>query len=166
MKILREDLRKVAKAQGHFNTGKFSDSLEFEISKEGDFVTGKMYAEDYAGVLEFGVKASRIPFSGSKGKGGVSLYIQGLIGYFESKGLSDREAKSAAFATAHVHAREGMPTRASYAFSSTGERTGFIAETIEKNLESIGKIIQSRFGALLELRFADNLGQYENIKFG
>ena len=164
MALLRDDLRKEADAQGHSLSGKLSESIEYEVVEGAGEVIGRMYAEDYATYLELGVKAERIPYSGRTGKGGTSLYIQGLISFWEQRGLSDREAVSAAFATAAVHAREGMPTRSSYRHSTTGERTGFIRETIDRNLEKIGSIIESKFGAVLSLSFSESLGQYENIK--
>lgn len=165
MEILQTELRKNAEAQGHSLTGKLSESIEFEILEDGEEVIGRMFAEDYGAFLEVGVRADRIPFSGKTGAGGTSLYIQGLIDFWELRGLSGREAVGAAFATAHVQAREGMPTRASGRFSSTGERTGFIRTTIEQNLGDIGTIIQNRYGAFLELSFGKSLGQYDNIKF-
>jgi len=165
MEILQTELRKNAEAQGHSLTGKLAESIEFEIEDNGDEVIGKMFAEDYGLILEFGTRADRVPFSGKTGAGGTSLYIQGLIDFWENRGLSGRDAIGAAFATAHVQAREGMPTKASGRFSSTGERTGFIRTTIEQNLSTIGSIIQDRYGAFLEIDFAKNLGQYDNIKF-
>lgn len=165
MTLLRDDLRKEADAQGHTLTGRLSDSIEFEVVEQTGEVVGRMYAEDYSTYVEMGVKASRIPYSGRSGRGGTSLYIQGLVSFWEERGLSDREALSAAFATAAVHKREGMPTRSSYRYSSTGERTGFIRQTIERNLDKIGGIIEQRFGAILDLNFSESLGQYENIKF-
>ena len=165
MEILQTELRKNAEAQGHSLTGKLAESIEFEIEESGEEVIGRMFAEDYGSILEVGVRADRVPFSGKTGTGGTSLYIQGFIDFWELRGLSGREAIGAAFATAHVQAREGMPTRASGRFSSTGERTGFIRTTIEQNLDEIGAIIQNRYGATLELDFAKSLGQYDKIQF-
>lgn len=164
MRVLQGQLRAEAEAQGHSLSGKLADSIEFEVEGDGTDVIGRMYAEDYSSYLEFGVRANRVPFGSGGGTGGTSLYIQGLISFWEQRGLSGREAVGAAFATAHVQAREGIPTRSSYRFSSTGERTGFIRTTIDKNLEGIGKIIEDRYGAQLELNFAQSLGQYERIK--
>lgn len=164
MTLLRDDLRREADAQGHTLTGRMSDSIEFEVVEETGMITGRMYAEDYSTFVELGVKAERIPYSGRSGRGGTSLYIQGLVSFWEERGLSDREALSAAFATAAVHKREGMPTRASYRYSQTGERIGFIQTTVERNLENVGAIIEEKFGAILELNFAESLGRYENIK--
>lgn len=165
MTMLREQLRREAAAQGHKLSGKLAESIEFEVSPDGGNVIGRMFAEDYSSYLEFGVRADRIPFSVKTGAGGTSLYIQGLISFWELRGLSGREAISAAFATAHVHAREGMPSRASYRYSSTGERTGFIRTVIDRNADDIEAIIEDKYGARLALNFAQSLGQYENIKF-
>lgn len=163
MQLLQVQLRSQLEQQGHRLSGKLSNSIEFEISASGDEVLGKMYAEDYSGVLEFGVKPARVPYSGNGGKGGTSLYIQGLISFWEQRGLSGREAIGAAFATAKVHAREGMPSRGSFKYSSTGERTGFIRTTIDTNMDKITQVIQDRYGARLELNFGESLGSYENL---
>lgn len=165
MTLLRGNLRSQAEAQGHKLTGRLSESIEFEVFSDDSGVIGRMYAEDYSSVLEFGVTAERIPYSGRSGRGGVSQYIQGLISFWEGQGLSGREATGAAFATAAVHPREGMPTRNSYQFSSTGARTGFIRTTIEETTPDIEQIILDKYGVRLQLNFAQTLRQYENIKF-
>jgi hypothetical protein len=165
MEMLQGELRKEIAAQGHVLTGRLSDSIEFEIDESAGQATGKMYAEEYGGILEVGVKAERIPYSGRTGKGGTSLYIQGLINFWELRGLSGREAVGAAFATATVQKREGMPTRGSYQHSSTGERTGFIRTVIERNTDDIAKIIEERYGATLALNFVESFSGYENIRF-
>lgn len=157
LKLLQADLRLELSAQGHRLTGKLEDSITYEVVEDKRSCTGKMFYADYGEAMELGVRAERIPFG--KGKGGgqkTSLYIQGLIEFWEERGLSDREAIGAAFATAHVHAREGMPTRASHRFSETGERVGFARTVIERKLDDIASIIEKRYGATLELRFAEN----------
>jgi len=154
MKTLQSGFRNEQEKQGHKLTGKLGDSIEYEISQDGKDVKATMYAEDYGVYVELGVSASKIPFSGTGG-GGTSKYIEGLISFWELRGLSGREAIGAAFATAHVHAREGMPSNASARFSSTGERTGFVRAVVEKNLEGIGRLIEDKYGAVLELRFAE-----------
>ena len=108
--------------------------------------------------------ADRIPFGGSgRGKGGKSAYIQGLISFWEKRGLSGREAVGAAFATAHVHAREGMPTRASYIHSNTGERTGFVRAAIAERIDEIQRSVEQKFGAFVELQFANALKNSEYL---
>lgn len=156
-------LRTEADAQGHHLTGALSDSITFEISSDGSEAVGRMYFEDYGIYVETGVKASNIPFGGGRGKGGKSKYIQGLIDFWEHRGLSGREAIGAAFATAHVHAREGMPSRASYEYSSTGERTGFVREVLENKIDQIRATMEEKFAANVELSFADAIRTLEKV---
>lgn len=165
MTEMQKRIRQSAAAQGHRLTGNLEDSIEFEIIEGEAQATGRMFVADYGVYVEFGVKADKIPYSGRTGAGGTSKYIQGLISFWQLRGLSGREAVSAAFATAAVHKREGMPTRASYAFSSTGDRLGFIRTAIEDSTDDIGKIIEARYGAKVLLNFAENFSQYENIVY-
>lgn len=166
MKALQTDLREEITRQGHVLTGRMRDSVDYTVEVEGSQLIGRMFIEDYGAILEVGVTASRIPYGGRTGVGGKSLYIEGLINFWRLRGLSGREAISAAFATATVQKREGMPTRASYQHSQTGERTGFTRTVIERNLDTIAQTIEDRFGAVLELRFAKEIAEgLEYIKF-
>lgn len=115
-------------AQGHSNTGKTLKTIEF---KRNGFSIELTMAE-HAVILDKGVKASRIPYGG-RGGGGRSKFIQGLIKYFKSKGFGKEDSKSMAFATANKMKQEGMSTKASSRFSSTGKRQGFINIAIKKN---------------------------------
>lgn len=162
---LQEGLRLELVAQGHELTGKLSNSITFETSKDGSAVIAQMFMEDYGVFVELGVQAQNVPFGGrGGGRGGKSQYIQGLISFWEKRGLSGREAIGAAFATAHVHKREGIPSRASYAFSNTGERTGFIRDAITGRLDVIRQSIADKFGPFVQLSFANALQSDEYIK--
>lgn len=162
---LQSALRIELQKQGHELTGKLSDSITFTTVSDGSTAVGQMFFEDYGLHVQLGVKAENIPFGKGRGKkGGTSKYIQGLIEFWEHRGLSGREAIGAAFATAHVHAREGMPSRASYRYSETGERTGFVRSAITDNIDQIGGTIEKRFGAILNLRFADALSDNDSIR--
>lgn len=156
MDNLRDKLRDTFVKQGHHLTGGWEDSLEFEIDEFSGGVTAKMTANFYGGILEFGVKASRIPYtSGGPKRGGKSLYIQGLFNYWQQRGLTKPEALRASFATARKQEKEGMPTRKSLAFSQTGKRTGFVKSTIESSFSDIIRIIEARYRTTLELRFGE-----------
>jgi hypothetical protein len=78
-------------------------------------------------------------------------------------GKSDREAKSIAFAIASRQKREGMPTRNSARFSSTGKRTGFIEialDDIEPQLaQLIERGIEESINFVLESYFKTQLGR-------
>jgi len=159
-KAFRESLE----AQGHVLTGKLRDSINYEIEQTANAITATMFIEDYGLAVEFGVPAANIPYGGNTGKGGTSKYIQGLIRFFELRGLSDREAKGAAFATANKHRKEGMPTRASSAFSQTGKRTEFIKEAIDKEGPRINAELERKFGVIIQMEFSEIFEGYDNIR--
>jgi hypothetical protein len=163
MKRLQADLRKELKAQGHYLTGRLHDSIEYEIEQLPGLVRAVMECEDYGLAMEFGVPAERIPYSPGSGAGS-SRYIQGLIQFWNKRGVTGREGIRAAFATARKHKREGMPTRASYAFSTTGQRTGFASTVLERDLELIGRILEEKTGLALEIQLVPELGKIEPIK--
>lgn len=124
--LLRNEFKSELKKQGHVNTGKLLNSIDFKIQKLLDNTVSTFFFEEYGFIIDNGVTADRIPYSGRTGLGGRSKYIEGLMKYFRSKGFNNKRATSLAFATATVQKREGMPTRGSYKFSSTGKRTGFV----------------------------------------
>ena len=159
MKHLQKELRKELREQGHYLTGALHNSIEYRVYKRGSTVAiAEMMSLDYGLIMEVGVPASRIPYGGNRrggGGGGTSKYIQGLVTFFQKRGLGEREAMSAAFATANVQRREGMPTNGSFAFSSNGRRTGFVSETLENHLQIVGKILQERTGYLLTINLPD-----------
>lgn len=163
MKRLQADLRTELKAQGHYLTGKLHDSIQYKIETLPGLVRAEMECEDYGLAMEFGVPAERIPYSPGSGAGS-SKYIQGLIRYWNKRGVTGREGVSAAFATARKHKKEGMPTRASAAFSTTGKRTGFATTVIERDLDLIGRVLEEKTGASLELVIVPELGKIEPLK--
>ena len=120
-------LREEFAAQGHTLTGKLEESIVSNIVTEGDTVTLQGFAVYYEEFVNDGVPASKIPYSGNSGAGGESQYIQALIGYAKLRfGVGDKEATSIAFAIAHKHMKEGMPTASSAQYSKTGERIGAV----------------------------------------
>lgn len=163
MQRLQADLRTELKAQGHYLTGKLHDSIEYNIEILPGLVRAEMECEDYGLAMEFGVPADRIPYSPGSGAGS-SKYIQGLIRFWNLRGVTGREGVSAAFATARKHKREGMPTRASAAFSKTGARTGFATTVIERDLEIIGRVLEEKAGVTLELTIVPELSRIAPLK--
>lgn len=145
------------KAQGHNLTGNAIQQLETRIVEAGNSTIIEGYIVDYMANINAGVTATNIPYSPGSGARS-SKYIAGLIDYVKRRmGKSDREAQKIAFAIASRHKREGMPTKASARFSSTGKRTGFIeaalegvepelAQLIERGVEeSINFVLESYF---------------------
>lgn len=152
MRLLQYRLRKRLQQQGHSLTGALENSLDYEVVYENENWIGRMFAADYGVFVEFGVSSKKIPYTPGRGRGGKSEYIQGLIRFWEARGLNQREAISAAFATANVHKREGMPTRASFSYTRTGTRTGFVTEVLEESDEDIRQLIRGDFeGVALEI---------------
>ena len=153
MSLLKLSLQKKLDDRGHGKkeTSKLIQSIEYETAQIAEIFISSMYGEDYGVFVESGVKAGRIPFSGSRrrGRGGKrkSEYIQGLIRFFQFKlRKSEKEAKAAAFATAHVHKREGMSTIKSRRFSKDGKRNGFISDVLSENEKEIFGVLEQRIG--------------------
>lgn len=137
-KILNESLRNKLKEKGHFNTGQLEGSIKSNISNTE--LTGEMY--DYGHIVDDGTPASRIPFSPGSGAKS-SRFIDGLIAFFQTKGLPEKEARSAAFATAKVQKKEGMSTKASVRYSSTGDRNNFIRDALNEVESVLEKTIEN-----------------------
>lgn len=130
--LIKQDISTKLKEQGHNNTGSLLNSISYKITQTADSIITDFYMNNYGNIVDLGVRAKRIRYRRGSGKE-KSEYIDGLINYFESKGLSDEESKRAAFATANVHKQEGMPTKESSRFSKNGERTGFVTKVIDNN---------------------------------
>lgn len=111
------------KSQGHSLTGATEKSIQGKVI--GERVEGEMAEHGY--ILNAGTKPNRIPYTIKRGNGGgTSKYIEGLISYFRLRGLSEKDAKGAAFATAIVQKKQGMSTAGSKKYSKTGQRQNFI----------------------------------------
>ena len=139
------------KAQGHNLSGKAISEIEtvtkFQINELR--ITGLVL--DYMAINNSGVTADRIPYTPNSGRP-PSKYIQGLIQYAKRRmGASDKEAKSIAFAIASKHKKEGMPTRASARFSSSGKRTGFLETALAKVEPDLLKLIERSIIYSIEL---------------
>lgn len=157
-KFIKDALLKEWTAQGHFMNGKVVEEMDMIVEQTLESVSFLFFFLPYGTYIESGVSASNIPFSGATGQGGRSAYIQALIGYALKKLQVDglKEAKSAAFAIAHTHRKEGMPGRASARFSSTGKRTEWINETFKKNRAVIRQFMLKYMEEIITVKF-DNL---------
>lgn len=141
------------RAQGHELTGKAVRELETRIIETANGTEIQGWVLDYMASLNTGVPASRIPYSPGSGARS-SLYIAGLIRYAKSRmGASDKEARRIAFAIASRHKREGMPTRSSARFSSTGKRTGFIQEALDGKEAVFEQLIEQAVSEAFDVLF-------------
>lgn len=132
---IAEDIKAEMRLQGHVNTGQLIKSVQSEVSNQRDGANLEIEMNDYHVFVEHGVKSGRIPFGGRSkaGRGTTSKYIEGLIKFWTAKGKSKKEAKRAAFATAHKHKSEGMPSKGSYKHSKNGRRLEFINESTKSS---------------------------------
>jgi hypothetical protein len=124
-------------AQGHHLTGAAEDSVTFKDKITNQKINIEVWANYYVKFVDKGVRPDEIksPYAPPR--------IEGLTRFWKlRKGLSDKEAKSAAYATATKHAQEGMPTSGSFRYSKTGKRTGFTQElTDTKTVSKMGELI-------------------------
>lgn len=136
--------------QGHDLTGAFVQGLSYEI------VDNIIYIYDttnsgYGKILNAGVSADRIPFSPGSGAK-TSKYIQGLVRYAKLRmGANDKDALSIAFAIAHKHKKEGMPTEDSARFSKTGKRTQFVEDATTEVDKIVEKYMDQFVNELIEV---------------
>jgi len=145
---LRKAIRDRVVSQGHDLTGKLWQDIEERIEIDGmdTVLVGELV--DYARHVEYGVPAERIPFTLGSGAG-RSLYIEALARYAEMRGME--RPKSAAFAIAMKHKKEGMPTQASSRFSQDGNRTGFLERAIEESKDDVERIIFAGVGDVIKV---------------
>ncbi len=131
------------RAQGHELSGSAVKQMETVIREEIATIVIEGYVPDYMAINNSGVTAARIPYTPNSGRP-PSKYISGLIDYVKRRmGKSDKEAKGIAFAIASKHKQEGMPTKGSVRFSTTGKRTGFIEQALDKSSPKFIELIEN-----------------------
>jgi hypothetical protein len=111
--LLKAEMKQQLKIAGHVMTGELADSIESRIEST---ITGRkieIWLNSYGIALDQGVPPERIPFTEPSGRGGRSLYIEGLQRFAQIKlGVTDnRESLSIAFAIARKHKKVGMPVK-------------------------------------------------------
>lgn len=142
---LSQNLKKELRDQGHYLTGALEQSVQSRFVSNSDGVTLEMVALDYINDLETGIPGNQIDVTDAS-------YIEGLARYAKLRfGLkSDRQALRAAFRIAAKHRKEGMPTRNSYQFSSTGERTEAVQTSYDEHARDNEKLLEDTFSTELD----------------
>lgn len=136
-------------AQGHKNTGKIIETAETLVKQQGNEIVIQGLYEYYAQFINKGVKASSIQKSKF-----AKAAIEALTVWARRKGFSN--PRSAAFAIRQVQAREGMPTRGSYKYSSNGKRLDAFDDVLqskeltEKIDSVVGKSIERSVNSFIE----------------
>jgi hypothetical protein len=150
-----DDIKAELRAQGHHLTGKTEDSLFPVIKLENGTVIMEGYGSSTLAVLNYGVESNRIPYNPGSGAQ-TSKYIDALTAYARKRfGVSGKAAKAAAFAIAQKHKKEGMPTKGSYKYSSTGQRLSAVTEALDKNKAKYDAMISDGFDLILDSVFGE-----------
>ena len=163
--VLSEVLLNEWEAQGHSMGGSIVKNLEYRSKQEANKIILSGFTYPYGNILEAGVKSGKIPYSGRSGRGGTSLYIQALQRYAQERmNISDeKKSLSIAFAIAATQKKEGMPTRASYRFSSTGKRTDWVEDALKKNEDKITEAISAFAFNQLSVQFYVMLKSWQTM---
>jgi hypothetical protein len=145
---LEGNLKQELRAQGHYLTGALEASIVSKQTTSGNTSIIEMGALDYADDLFEGVPPEHIDQSN----------IAGMTKYAEKRfGLSGKAAIKAAIAILRKQSKEGMPTKNSYQYSSTGER-------LFANVEAYNKH-ESEYDQLLETGVSNELDQFIDKTF-
>lgn len=142
-KILRKELQKELREQGHHNTGALEQSFTSNVAIEGDKVILSGYALNYGGILNDGTRPEKASMK----------QFHFVKEFFLSKGYNEKKAGAYAAMTINKWMKEGMSTKASRRFSKNGRRSRFIdqvAEDVDKRLDEsvfheIDKIVNSEY---------------------
>lgn len=142
---LERNLKQELRDQGHYLTGRLENSIapQTEVNKNG--VSLDITAEDYIDDVNEGIPGNHIDVTDL-------TYIRGLAEYAKKRFgiLNEKEALTAAFRIARRHRKEGMPTRNSYQFSKTGERTQAIEISYDSHARENENLIESSFDKELD----------------
>lgn len=142
---LKKNLRKELRDQGHYLTGKLDASVDEKYSDGTDHVGLTIEALDYIDQVNEGIPGNQIDVNDLNYIGGLTEYVKKRFGI-----SNDRRATRIAFQIAAKHRREGMPTRNSYQFSATGERTEAIETSYNSHARQNELIIDNAFSGELD----------------
>ena len=144
MELFRDYIKKEGEDQGHRDTGKMLDTLEIVVNEESGQVTGKLLAEGYAVYLETGIRADRVNYP-----------ISVMVSWWRRKGLGEKDATRAAWATRANHKKFGIPSKASNAFSKTGKRINFVSDGIQKALFEAQNLFEKELETVIEFEISE-----------
>jgi hypothetical protein len=160
--LIKQALAEEFEAQGHKLTGKTIASITQQIQKSDIELIIEFYGSGVNAIVNKGVSADRIPFQRGSGAGS-SLYIDALTEYAKKRmGAYGKEARSIAFAIAQTHKKEGMPTRGSYRFSSTGERLAFVDIALDKKASEVAILAQRIYSQYVNTALDNFINAHKN----
>lgn len=134
-KFIIENLQAELEAQGHNATGHLSDSMTSKNIIEVGVKILQIEAEDYVESVDKGQPK------------GTVVPLEDLMEWVQVKAIAsgDYLVRGIAEAIKLAIFREGTPTSGSLRFSSTGKRTEFIAESLERIEFEIITMLEDRF---------------------
>lgn len=151
IKVLDASCKQELIRQGHSLTQILENSIKGKIT--GSKAEGNML--NYGFIVNDGTKPEKIPYNGSgKGSTKSSKYITALINYFKIRGLSEEEAKRAAFATANVQKKEGMSTFRSRKYSKSKQRQNFLDIALTNATPKVDSLLTSGMEGIFEKEFS------------
>ena len=139
MELFRDYIKKEGEDQGHRDTGKMLDTLEIQVNEESGQVTGKLLAEGYGVFVQTGVRADRVNYP-----------IEVMIRWWKRKGLGEKDATRAAWATRSNHKKYGIPSKGANAFSKTGKRINFVSDGIQKALLEAEQLFEKELNTIIQ----------------
>lgn len=145
-KEITDDIKEQLRLQGHFLTGALERSIKEIVIETPTGFQLTASAAEYMEDLEQGVPSHQISIDPKS--------IQELTRYVELRmGYRGKYAQKVAIAILKKQQKEGMPTKNSYQYSKTGERTEAIKDTFYDNQNKYGQVIDSKVAGVLDSEF-------------
>jgi hypothetical protein len=135
LEFLCDELRAEIKAQGHEDTGELVRSIRYEIKHTGNSLSATIFAAEQMDYVN-----RKLRFRGVS-----RAQITALTAWWKRKGKNEKQAKSAAWATAKAHEKQGMPTRGSYAFSKNNRRIGALQNSVDQGIKDFDLYFKTSF---------------------
>lgn len=147
--FLQQELMSNLINQGHKASGQLAESIQFEILPFGDGQVLEISFFDYGNFVDFG-----------RLKGKKRVPIPALVEWIKIRAIErgDANVLRAAFAIREAIFKQGIPTRGSLKFSSTGKRTGWFTDVADSTAveERIVEIVADGIFKDAEI-FIDNI---------
>mgnify|MGYP000499959706 CR=1 FL=1 len=143
------DLLIELEAQGHRNTGALEASIKVDVKLEGRKIVGEVSGLDYLDYINRRTRHTRV----------AGAQVKGLFEWWKAKGLSDKEARSAAFATAVNQVKYGSPTPAAFRYTTNGKRTAAVEAAFGNVANDIGQQLAAAANATISANFTPSLNR-------
>lgn len=142
--VVKKAVKQAFILQGRSLTGALVNSIDYSVNATVNSALIEFTLLDYGMILNYGVPASRIPFSPGSGAGS-SKYIDGLKMYAKLRfSANDKEAERIAFAIAHKHKKFGMPL---------DKKTGAVEKALEESKDEVEALITEALSQAINFMF-------------